>query len=66
MKTLTVTVTKEHANDGIPGDLHEDSFGNDSYEAGEPFYSNGVHNDWGLDGIQAFDIDGDGFYISTQ
>jgi len=60
------TFTKDYGNDGIPGDLHEDKSGNGTYDPGEPLYSNGIHEDVGLDGILCLDINGDGFYDTSE
>ena len=35
------TFTKDYGNDGIPGDLHQDSYGNGQWEQGEEIVLDG-------------------------
>ena len=64
------TFTQDYGNDGIPGDLHEDDYGNGEWERGEEIYQLSgniwVLRDFGLDGIQRQDTNGDGDYDDPE
>mgnify|MGYP001323846553 FL=1 len=59
------TYTQDYGLDGIPGDAHVDLPGDGQHDQGESLLNiGGVYaiNDFGLDGIQSMDANGDGDY----
>ena len=59
------TYTQDYGLDGIPGDAHVDLAGDGQHDQGESLLNiGGVYaiNDFGLDGIQSMDANGDGDY----